>query len=194
MIKVNLIGTAKTKTVKAAGQPFTAPASLLPAVLVAIVVLTAGFGYWWYSSLSTEVADLTHKIEQAEKQKTQLEAVIKEDQIYEARKKALDNRIKIIEGLKRNQVSPLLAVDILGDAIDKTQYVWLANLDQNNAIFSMSGTGTSVNAIADFVTNLEGTGHFRNINLVNAQDSAGNFTFSMTCEFSPPRRRAAGAN
>jgi hypothetical protein len=50
----------------------------------------------------------------------------------------------------------------------------------------MSGIGTSVNAIADFVTNLENTGYFKNINLVNAQDAQGNFTFSMTCEFSPP--------
>jgi hypothetical protein len=49
----------------------------------------------------------------------------------------------------------------------------------------MAGTGTSVNAIADFVSNLEGTGYFRNIDLRNAQDAAGNFTFNMTCEFAP---------
>jgi hypothetical protein len=85
-------------------------------------------------------------------------------------------------------------LDILDDAIDRTHFVWLSNLDQNNAIFSMAGTGTSVNAIADFVSNLEATGYFRNINLQNAQDSAGNYTFSMTCEFSLPAAPAKGAN
>ena len=82
---------------------------------------------------------------------------------------------------------------MLDDAIDRTQFVWLSNLDQNNTVFSMSGTGTSVNAIADFVSNLEGTGYFRNVNLVNAQDAAGNYTFSMTCEFAPNLQVQAAA-
>ena len=182
MIRVNLAGGARKKAskTKAAG-----PANLLPVLLVAIVLGAVGGGYYWYSSLTTQVADLTNSIGQAEAQKAQLEAVIKQDQIFEARKKELENRITIIEGLKRNQVSPVVSLDILDDAIDRTQYVWLTNLDQNNTVFSMSGTGTSVNAIADFVSNLEATGYFRNINLVNAQDAAGNYTFSMTCEFAP---------
>ena len=113
----------------------------------------------------------------------------------------IENRIKIIEGLKRDQISPVVSLDALGQAIDRTKYVWLSNLDQNNALFSMVGTSTSVNAIADFVSNLEGTGYFHNINLVNAQDTQGNFSFSMNCEFAPPARpqlvveaQNAGAN
>ena len=56
-------------------------------------------------------------------------------------------------------------------------------------------------AIADFYSSLETTGYFHNIDLANAQDSAGNYTFSLKCEFSPPRGVApspetsqAGAN
>jgi hypothetical protein len=54
----------------------------------------------------------------------------------------------------------------------------------------MNGTGTSVDAIADFVSNLEATGYFRNINLQRAEDSRGNFSFSMNCEFAPPAVQA----
>ena len=184
MIRVNLVGSAARKKVSKA-KSAAGPSNLLPVVLVAIVLGTLGGGYYWYSSLTTQLADLSNSIGQAEAQKATLEAVIKQDQIYESRKKELENRIKIIEGLKRNQVSPVVSLDMLDDAIDRTQFVWLSNLDQNNTVFSMSGTGTSVNAIADFVSNLEGTGYFRNVNLVNAQDAAGNYTFSMTCEFAP---------
>jgi Tfp pilus assembly protein PilN len=88
-------------------------------------------------------------------------------------------------------VSPVVSLDVLSDAISRTEYVWLSNIDQNNTVFSMSGVGTSVNALADFVSNLEATGYFRNVNLVNAQDAAGNYSFSMTCEFSPPAQTAA---
>src|SRR5207245_3227722 len=188
MIRVNLIG-AKRKKAKV-GSKVALPTNFTPILLILIVLGFVGAGYWWYSSLNNRFADLTSKIQQAQAQKTALENVIKQDQIYEARKKALENRVKIIEGLQKSQVSPVVALDQLSVAVEKTQYVWLSTLDQNNAILTMSGIGTSLNAIADFYTNLTGTGYFRNIDVSNAQDSAGNFVFSLKCEFSPPRNPA----
>jgi len=47
-----------------------------------------------------------------------------------------------------------------------------------------------LNAIADFYTNLTATGYFKNIDVSNAQDSAGNFVFALKAEFSPPRTAA----
>lgn len=194
MIRVNLSGAPRRRGGKNRTASAPAPSRALPLFLVLIVVGAAAFGFWWYTGLTAQVTDLTTRLDQATVQRDKLAAIIKADQVYEDRKKALQVRIKIIEGLKRSQVSPVRSLDLLDDAIDRTQYVWLSSLDQNNAIFSMSGTGTSVNAIADFVSNLEATGYFRNINLQNAQDSAGNFTFSMTCEFAPPTAPAKGAN
>ena len=75
--------------------------------------------------------------------------------------------------------------------------MWLSTMSQNNATFSMAGTGTSVDALSDFVGNLKATGYFHNINLARFDDSRGNYTFSMTCEFSPPsapRAAEKGAN
>lgn len=181
MIKVNLVGTSRKK----AGPSFAMPKTVTPLLLLAIVLGAAAYGYLWYSGLSGENEKLTADIATAQAQKAKLDEAIKQDAAVEARKKALENRVKIIEGLKRNQVSPIVPLDVLSEAIDKTQYVWLSSLDQNNAVFSMNGTGTSLNAIADFVTNLSTTGHFRNVDVANAQDSQGNFTFSLKCEFVP---------
>jgi len=185
MIRVNLIGASKKKVAKAASK-IAVPTSAMPFVLLFIVLASAAGGYWWYSTLTKTTADLDAKIASAQAQKAALDAVIKQNQIYESRKKALENRIKIIEGLKRNQVSPVVALDALSDAIERTQYVWLSDLQQNNAILSMSGTGTSLAAIDDFMTNLGNTRYFRNIDFSNATDAAGNFTFSLKCEFAPP--------
>ena len=184
MIKVNLLDTSRKKTTS--GVKFGGAIGALPVVLALIVVGSAIGGYLWYSSVATQIEELTIKNAQLEAQKTQLDAIIKLDAIYEERKKTLENRINIIERLRRDQVSPVVSLDALSEAINRTEYVWLASLDQNNTLFSMSGTSTSVNALADFVSNLENTGFFSNINLVNAQDASGNFTFSMTCEFLPP--------
>ena len=192
MIRVNLSGTANKKAPRA-GMNIAMPASATPIVLILIVVASLAGGYWWYSNLTGQVADLDTKIKQGEAQKAQLEAVIKQDQIYEARKKMLETRVKIIEGLQKNQVSPVIALDQLAEAIEKTQYVWLSSLDQNNAVLSMSGTGTSLDAIASLITNLNSSGYFKNVDLGPSQDNSGNFTFSLKCEFSPPHSPAPGS-
>jgi Tfp pilus assembly protein PilN len=185
MIKVNLIGAGRKKA--KAGSKIALPATFTPVLLIIIVLGFAAAGYLWYSSLNKQVEDLDSKINQATAQKAALDKVIQADQTYEGRKKALENRVKIIESLQKNQVSPVMALDQLSEAVDRTQYVWLSNLDQNNAILNMNGTGTSLNAIADFYTNLTSTGYFKNIDVSNAQDNNGNYSFSLRCEFSPPR-------
>jgi len=184
MIKVNLIGASRKKA--KAGFKLTLPSSSTPIVLILIFLASAGFGYWWYTSLSGESARLDTEIQAAQARKAQLDVIIKQDQIFEARKKALENRVKIIEGLQKNQVSPIVALDFLSRAIDRTQYVWLSTLDQTNAVFTMSGMSTSLLAIADLYSNLQATGYFKDIDVSNAQDSSGNFTFALKCEFSPP--------
>lgn len=188
MIRVNLIGAGRKKTARSRAK-VAVPTSMLPIIHALVLVAAIGGGYMWYAGLSSTVAGLTDQIASAEAQKAALEAVIEQDRIYEARKLELENRISIIEGLQRNQVNPVMSLDILSEALDRTEYVWLSSMDQNNAVLSMSGLGTSVNAIADFVRNLENTGYFRNVNLVNAaQGEGGNFSFSMNCEFAPPVR------
>jgi Tfp pilus assembly protein PilN len=192
MIKVNLSGAGRKKASKP-GFSVSMPSSATPVILILIVLGSAIAGYWWYATLSHKSADLDTKTKQLEAQKAALDNVIKQDQVFENRKKILETRVKIIEGLERNQVSPVIALDQLAEAIQRTQYVWLTSLDQNNAVLSMSGTGTSLDAIASLITNLNATGYFKNIDLGNSQDSSGNFTFSLKCEFSPPRSPVVNA-
>jgi Tfp pilus assembly protein PilN len=187
MIKVNLSGTGKKKASRA-GFKLAMPASAMPFVLAAIVLGSAGGGFWWWTSLDKQIADLDMKIKQSEAQIAALDSVIKQDQVFEARKKALETRVKVIESLQKNQVSPVIALDQLAEAIEKTKYVWLQTLDQNNAILSMNATGTSFDAIASLVSNLSATGYFKNVELGTLQESGGNYTFSLKCEFSPPPR------
>jgi Tfp pilus assembly protein PilN len=186
MIRVNLVGVERKKA--KAGVKFALPASFTPILLILIILGSAGGGFFWYRSLTAQSEDLDTKKASLEKEKAALDAVIKTNQVYEARKKDLETRVKIVEGLQKNQVSPVVALDQLSEAVERTQYVWLSNLDQNNAILSMTGVGTSLNAIADFYTNLNNTGYFKNVDQgPAAQDAAGNWTFTMKCEFAPPR-------
>ena len=185
MIRVNLSGAPK-KAAGRKGLSIQLPANALPVLWVVIILGTALYGYTWYSGLSSETADLAIRIASAEGQLAQLQSVIDEDAAFEARREELANRIMTIEGLQRDQVSPVVLLDRLSEAITPTEYVWLEQVQKNDTVITMAGVGTSVNAIADFVSSLEDTGYFDNINLVNAQDTAGTFTFQMSCDFLPP--------
>ena len=196
MIKVNLSGKQqqqqKKPVAKVASKPaVSVPSNALPLLHLVIVAGTAAFGYFWHSNLTAQSADLTNRISILKQEQTKLGAIIQQEKIYESRKAAFEKRIQIIEDLRKNQLSPVVMLDALGDAIDRTRYVWLSNLSQNNAQIPMAGTGTSVDALSDFLANLKSTGYFRDINLARFTDSSGNYTFSLTCEFSPPSLRAA---
>jgi len=187
MIKVNLIGTGRKKAVKTGGPKLALPASFTPVLLLLIVLGFAGGGYWWYSDLSGQANNLATEKLSLEQRKAALEAVIKKDEEVEARKKKVEARKKVVDRLLSNQTSPVLVLDQLALAVERTQFVWLSNLDQRDAVLNMSGTATSLNAIADFYSNLSATGYFKNIDLGPSQESGSNFTFSLKCEFAPPR-------
>ena len=198
MIRVNLSGSQKkAAAVKAVAAPATGPSNTLPLIHVVILLAAAAGGYFWYSSLTAQSTALTNRIGVLQEEQKKLDDIIKQDRIYEARKIALENRIRVIEDLKKNQLSPVVVLDALDEAIDRTRFVWLSSLTQNNATISMAGTGTSVDTLSDFVANLKSTGYFRNINLARFDDSRGNYTFNLTCEFAPPvlqRTPEKGAN
>jgi Tfp pilus assembly protein PilN len=184
MIRVNLAGTAKKKVVKAAARA-AGPSKTLPMLHLLIMIGTALGGYYWYSSLSQKTEDLTSQIAAKEAEQKKLEEIIKQDAIYEQRKAALESRIKIIEGLKDNQVSPVVMLDKLAEVIDNTRFVWLSSFTQTNNSVNLVGTATSLDALAAFVGNMQVTGNFQNIEVKNFEDK-GNVAFSMTGDFAPP--------
>jgi Tfp pilus assembly protein PilN len=195
MIKVNLVGAGRKKKKAKVGLRISLPASFTPVLLLLVILGSGAGGYWWYAKTANTLADLDKKKAEAEMKKAELDAIIKADQIFEARKKTLENRVKIIEGLQKNQVSPVVVLDQLADAVERTRWVWLSNLDQRDAVLNMSGTATSLNAIADFSSNLNSTGYFKSIDPGSTQMDvgSGNWTFTIHCEFSPPRPPAPPA-
>ena len=185
MIRVNLIGGPKQQAAKK-GFSIPLPTSLLPVVWIGLFIGIGAYGYFWWDGLVQASAGLSSQISSAQAQKAQLQTIIDQDAVFEARKTMLEDRISVIQDLQRNQVSPVLSLDSLSQAIQSIEYIWLSQLTQNNSNFSMAGTATSVNAVADFVENLEQTGYFRNVNLGTLQAGQGNFSFNLTCEFLPP--------
>jgi len=86
MIKVNLVGASRKKAARVRTS-IALPATAMPVVLLAIIAGSAIGGYLWYSGLAGQIKDLDGKISSLQAQKLSLDAVIKQNAIYESRKR-----------------------------------------------------------------------------------------------------------
>jgi type IV pilus assembly protein PilN len=147
VIKINLLAVdrerAKRKSAFQIGQKVTIGCSL---ILVATALLVG----WWYWSLQHESADLDQQIVEAERETVRLRSVIQQVQQFEGRRAQLQQRVTLIEQLRKGQTGPVHLLDQVSRALPDT--MWLVELRQS---------GTNLNALSDFVSGLEASNLFQ---------------------------------
>jgi len=167
MIRVNLLAgersTVKKKSVafNLAGQKMTIAASLI------LVVTAAGIG-WRYWSLTNQSKRLDEEIAAAQQETARLHSVILQVQQYEQRRAQLQQRVALIEELRRGQTGPVHMLDQVSRALPPM--LWLTSLRQLGPDGSVliEGRATTQTTVSDFVNNLEATGYFKkSIDIVN---------------------------
>jgi type IV pilus assembly protein PilN len=156
MIRINLLAVererAKTRIVIPAAHRATIVASL---ILIATVL---GVG-WWFWSLRQRSIQLDEEISRAEIQTQQLRSVLAQVQKFEARKAQLQQRVSLIEQLRRGQSVPVHVLDEISKSLPDR--LWLTDMTQTANEFAISGMTTSMTAVSDFIANLEATQWFK---------------------------------
>jgi type IV pilus assembly protein PilN len=184
MIRINLLAVERERT-KRGG-------SLIPAahrVTIAaslILIGTALLIGWWFWSLRQSSLILDENIAKAETETQQLRSVLAQVQKFETRKAQLQQRVTLIEQLRRGQGGPVHMLDELSKAIPER--LWLTELSQKGDQFTISGMTTSLQGLSDFVTNLESSNWFkRPVDIIDSQVEANQkgemFTFSVKATF-----------
>ena len=169
MIKINLLAVdrerAKKKATFQVGQKVTIGCSL-------ILVVAALFVGWWYWSLQRESADLNQQIVDAERETVRLRTVIQQVQQFEQRRGQLQQRVTLIEQLRKGQTGPVHLLDRISLALPDT--MWLLELRQIGSEVVLEGRCTSLNALSDFVSGLESSDLFEQpVELVDSQALPG---------------------
>ena len=159
MIRINLLAVdrgpvtkTKVRTAVTAAQRVTIGAALI----LLGTVLTVG---WWYWSLHEEGIQLDENIAKAEVEANQLRAVLSQVQKFEARKAQLQQRITLIEQLRRGQTAPVHVLDEVSKAVPDR--LWLIAMSQRGADFTIEGRTTQLTSLSDFVANLEASSWFK---------------------------------
>jgi type IV pilus assembly protein PilN len=159
MIRINLLAVDRgpVKKTRASVGVSAAQRVTIAAALIFLSTIV-GIG-WWYWSLHTRSIRLDEDIAAGEIKAQQLRSVLAQVQKFETRKAVLQQRVTLIEQLRRGQSAPVHVLDELSKAIPDR--LWLVSLGQREKDFTMEGRTTSLTALSDFVANLEASGWFK---------------------------------
>ena len=167
MIRINLLavdrGGAAKKT-RSAGVTTAQRVTIGAALILLSTLVTVG---WWYWALHTRGVRLDEEIVQAETKANQLRSVLAQVQKFETRKAVLQQRVTLIEQLRRGQSGPVHILDEISKALPDR--VWLVSLGQRDKDFAMDGRTTSLSGVSDFVANLQASPWFKNVEILDSQ-------------------------
>lgn len=167
MIKVNLLEgaadtRAATRATKAAAKT-TQQVLLIAGALVALLV-ALGVDYYvstaQYNEAQTELQRqqaLAEELKQNREQKDRLEKQIK----------MVEERIKVIDDLQKNQKGPSAMLDLINSKMPSTGNLRLERIAQNKDTVTIEGVADDPNIVSDFSRGLElsSNGLFSNIAL-----------------------------
>jgi type IV pilus assembly protein PilN len=192
MIRINLSAADRpTKKRKAAaggggggGTP-SAPGAVQAYLLLGIFLggaLLVCLGLFFY--VSGQIRALDTKIAAAEERKRQLQEIERQVNALELKRATFQRKVDLIERLKAEQSGPVHMLDEVSKALP--DFVWLANLDQTGTTVRFQGRSNGLTAVADFISNLERSGWFPNVDLANSTEQNNIITYGLTALFKNP--------
>jgi len=109
MIRINLLPVRAAKKREFGRQQVV--------LFLLLLVLAAIGNYFWYGRVSNEVASLDKQIASSRAEIAQLEKTIGEVKSIKEDKKALEDKLKILDTLKKGRTGPVKVMDELATLI-----------------------------------------------------------------------------
>jgi type IV pilus assembly protein PilN len=194
MIRINLLAVDRERSKRRALIPAAHRVTIAASLILLGSALLIG---WWFWSIRQTSIRLDEDIAKAELETQQLRSVLAQVQKFETRKAQLQQRVSLIEQLRRGQGGPVHMLDELNKAVPER--LWLTALEQKGDVFTISGMSTSLQGLSDFVANLESSQWFkRPVDIIDSQSDASQkstelFKFSVRATFVNPELAATPA-
>lgn len=190
MIRINLLPADRARPTRRSvsmpvGQRLTLACSL-------ILVVTGVGVLWWWWSLDRASARLDGELLAAQRETTRLRTILSQVETFEKQKQQLQQRVALIEELRKGQGAPVHILDEISRALP--DMLWLTELKQDPAgDLTVDGRCVTLTALSDFVGNLERSGKFRKpVEIIDSQvESAAGpvgelIKFSVKAQYGPP--------
>ena len=165
MIRINLLAVERERSRK---RVVISAAHRVTIGATVILLGTAVLIGWWFWSLRHQSAQIDEDIARAEAETRQVRSVLEQVRKFESQKALLQQRVTLIEQLRKGQYAPVHLLDEISKSLPDR--LWLNEMTQAGAEFTMSGMTDSLTAVSDFVANLESTRWFKKpVEIVDSQ-------------------------
>ena len=189
MMRINLLAPERATKKKTSGAALPSAGALQSYLLLALfaggaAVLCAGA--WWFQS--NKLKDLDTRIAADQKRQQDLMAIKQQVDAFQQKKAVLENKVAVIEMLRTAQKSPVHMLDEVSKALP--DYVWLTQMDETVGAVRFGGQSNSLAAVADFISALQTSGWFPQVELVTTQEKNTLVDFTLQGNFRDPEVEA----
>jgi type IV pilus assembly protein PilN len=182
MIRINLLGQSRPKAAKKA-VPLEATVQILflaVAVGLAAVVLVIT-----YYQQKRQLDAVNNQISSLRAEKASLQQIKNDVDQFERQKAVLQQRIDVIETLQRNRSGGQDLLQSVANTVVRVDSLWLTTLERKGDNLNIEGDAGSINAVANFITQLKRSGYFDKVEITEAKEndlekSVTTFGFTMT--------------
>ncbi len=181
MIRVNLL---ERKQKDSSSLPKISLGGSTGFIAALIVVAAVGWIGWRHFDNRSQIDELRTRITDADRQIENLKKVLKQVDDFQAKKKALEQKVELISNLKRKQRVPVHLLDQVSRQVP--DYLWLESLEEKDGAVSLKGKATTYNAVSNFYNNLKDSPFFGDVTLGNTQKAPEGVSFVLSCRFTPP--------
>jgi len=155
MIRINLL--SERRTVKAVSKGFQAgqKITVIGSLLVVLTLVGVGWRYW---AVGQQEAQVAREIDAAQREELRLAEILKQVAEFEARKQKLEQRVALIDELRKGQNAPVHMIDQISRALP--DMTWLTDIKQEGYALTLQGRCLTLTSLSDFVGNLEASRYF----------------------------------
>lgn len=189
MIRINLIQTpaaeVEGKAADVAG--LRGQKALYP--LLALVLCFACVGlFYWVSTRS--ITTLTRQMQIEQREAARLAALEAQNKNYQAQLEEINQHINVIQELQKQRTGPRDLMTLLGGAADRVNGLYFLSVDTSKGRLKIQGRSDDADALANFITALEGERSFSDVELHSLFEddrySQVSFKFDLDCLYKPP--------
>lgn len=187
MIRINLLSEGrrpaavrKTRGLDLGDRNWTNMA-LVATVLLGVVVT---LGYWWH--LDRVKKGVQEQVAEAEAEVERLRPILAEVEEFKAKQADLERKIEVITNLKNQQRGPVRVMDAVSRGLP--ELLWLERMEVKASQIQLSGKAFNVNAVSNFIENLDKVPEFQEPVLRRVSESGQVYQFTISVEYSlaPP--------
>lgn len=183
MIRINLLAEGrrptavrKARKVDLAERDWT-HISLVAAIVLGVLVTA---GYWFL--LDRRERAVREDVAEAEAEVERLRPILEEVEEFKAKQADLERKIEVITNLKNQQTGPVRVMDAVSRSLP--ELLWLDQMNVSATSIRVSGRAFNVNAVSNFIENLDRVPEFQEPRLGPLRESGEVYQFTINVEYS----------